>query len=87
MELASRCASRLAPRASTWRRRTRVAEVDIVAEIPAMGSTRFWVALREYVAAHRHQLSDERTLLTWLDGRTAMSLGSSIFAPRFPSIY
>lgn len=53
----------------------------------SMGSTRFWTALREYVAAHRHQLSDERTLLTWLDERTPKTLGSSIFAPRFPSIY
>ena len=53
----------------------------------SMGSTRFWAALRAYVAAHRHQLSDERTLLTWLDERTPKTLGRSIFAPRFPSIY
>jgi hypothetical protein len=53
----------------------------------AMGSTAFWSAMREYVAAHRHQLSDNRTLLTWLDERTSRTLGRSIFAPRFPSIY
>jgi aminopeptidase N len=53
----------------------------------SMGSTRFWSALREYVATHRHQLSDNRTLLTWLDERTPETLGRSIFAPRFPSIY
>lgn len=52
-----------------------------------MGSTRFWSALRSYVAAHRHQLSDSRTLLTWLDERTTEDLGRSLFAPRFPSIY
>jgi hypothetical protein len=53
----------------------------------AMGSSAFWSAMREYVAAHRHQLSDNRTLLTWLDERTSRTLGRSIFAPRFPSIY
>ena len=53
----------------------------------SMGSARFWSALRGYVAEHRHQLSDDRTLLTWLDERTPKSLGPSLFAPRFPSIY
>ncbi len=52
-----------------------------------MGSTRFWAALRAYVTDHRHQLSDTRTLLTWLDERTTENLGRSVFGPRFPSIY
>ena len=53
----------------------------------SMGSTRFWSALRSYVAEHRHQLADTRTLLAWLDERTPKTLGRSLFAPRFPSIY
>jgi hypothetical protein len=52
-----------------------------------MGSSTFWAALRSYVAAHRHQLSNNAALLDWLDERTTQDLGRTLFAPRFPSIY
>jgi hypothetical protein len=53
----------------------------------SMGSAAFWSALRSYIAQHRHQLSTNLTLLSWLDERTPKTLGRSIFEPRFPSIY
>jgi hypothetical protein len=53
----------------------------------SMGSSTFWAALRSYVAAHRHQLSNNAALLDWLDERTTKDLGRTLFAPRFPSIY
>ena len=51
-----------------------------------MGSTRFWNAMRSYVAAHRNDLVSTRTLLTWLDDATPLDL-SGMFAPRFPRLF
>jgi hypothetical protein len=52
-----------------------------------MGSTAFWAALRRYVADHRYGLSNNTILLDALDDATSVNLGSSLFAPRFPTIY
>lgn len=53
----------------------------------AMGSTAFWGALRAYVAANRHGIVTNRTLLTALDEATPIDLGATLFGPRFPKIY
>jgi hypothetical protein len=52
-----------------------------------MGSTAFWGALRDYVAAQRGRISTTRALLTALDDATPLDLGATLFAPRFPSLY
>ena len=52
-----------------------------------MGSTVFWAALRDYVAAHRGSLSSTRELLRALDDATPLDLGATLFAPRFPRLY
>jgi hypothetical protein len=52
-----------------------------------MGSTAFWAALKRYVADHRYGLSNNTILLDALDDATSVNLGSSLFAPRFPTIY
>jgi hypothetical protein len=52
-----------------------------------MGSTAFWAALRRYVNANAGRISTTRTLLQALDDGTALDLGATLFAPRFPKIY
>jgi aminopeptidase N len=52
-----------------------------------MGDEAFWTALREFVAANRHQLVTTRTLLTALDDATPADLVGLLFAARFPRIY
>ncbi|HYH93787.1 MAG TPA: hypothetical protein VD763_11545 [Candidatus Saccharimonadales bacterium] len=52
-----------------------------------MGSAAFWAALKGYVATHRYQLSNNRTLLQALDDAASANLGKTLFAPRFPTIY
>ena len=51
-----------------------------------MGSTRFWSALRGYLADNRYQLVGSKTLLDALDDATPLDL-SSLFRPRFPGSY
>ena len=53
----------------------------------AMGSTAFWAALRGYVAANRHALVSNATLLDALDDATSKDLGALLFGPRFPRLY
>jgi aminopeptidase N len=52
-----------------------------------MGDDAFWVAMRGYVAANRHQLVTTRSLLTALDDATPADLVELLFAARFPRIY
>ena len=52
-----------------------------------MGSTAFWEALRDYVAAQRGRISTSRSLLKALDDATPLDLGATLFAPRFPRLY
>lgn len=52
-----------------------------------MGSTRFWAALREYVADQEGRLVANRTLLDALDDATSLDLGRLLFGARFPSAY
>ncbi len=52
-----------------------------------MGSTAFWAALRGYVAANRHRLVSNHTLLSTLDAATSKNLAKLLFAARFPSDY
>jgi hypothetical protein len=51
------------------------------------GLEAFWAALRGYIAANRDKISTTQTLLQALDAATPINLGSTLFAPRFPSIY
>jgi hypothetical protein len=51
-----------------------------------MGSTRFWAAVRDYIAQNRHTLVPTKTLLQTLDDATSLDL-SRTFAPRFPRLY
>ncbi len=51
-----------------------------------MGSTRFWAALRGYVAANRYGLIGNVDLLEALDDGTSQDLWSLLFRPRFPSL-
>ena len=53
----------------------------------AMGSTAFWAALRGYVAANRHALVSNATLLDALDDATPKDLGALLFGRRFPRLY
>jgi hypothetical protein len=52
----------------------------------SMGSTAFWRAMRDYVAAYRYKLVSTKTLLTTIDNHTRL-----VFAPRyhtrFPRLY
>lgn len=52
-----------------------------------MGSTRFWAALRDYVAEQDGRLVANRTLLDALDDATSLDLERLLFAARFPSAY
>ena len=51
-----------------------------------MGNTRFWAAIRAYIAANRHGLVASQSLLDALDDATSADL-SRLFAPRFPRLY
>jgi aminopeptidase N len=51
-----------------------------------MGSTRFWAAVRDYIATNRHRLVPTKTLLQTLDDATSLDL-SRTFGPRFPRLY
>jgi hypothetical protein len=51
-----------------------------------MGTTRFYTALRGYIADHRYGLSRTQLLLTALDAATSSNL-STLFRPRFPAYY
>ena len=51
-----------------------------------MGSTLFWSTLRQYVIDRRYRISTTKTLLQTLDDATPVNL-STLFAPRFPSLY
>ena len=51
-----------------------------------MGSTLFYATLKQYVADRRYGMSSNKTLLQALDDATPVNL-STMFAPRFPSIY
>jgi hypothetical protein len=53
----------------------------------AMGSTPFWAAIRDYLAANRFKIATTKTLLETLDGHTSLDLGATRFRTRFPSIY
>ena len=53
----------------------------------AMGSTRFWAAIRDYLAANRFKIATTKTLLETLDAHTPLDLGTTRFRTRFPSIY
>jgi len=51
-----------------------------------MGTTAYWRAMRDYVAAHRYGIATTKSLLDTLDAHTSLDL-RSMFASRFPSIY
>jgi hypothetical protein len=51
-----------------------------------MGSTAYWRALRDYVAANRFKLVSTKTLLNTLDSHTPLNLVPR-YAPRFPRLY
>ena len=51
-----------------------------------MGSTAYWKALRDYIAANRLGLSSTKRLLDTLDAHTRLNLQTR-YAPRFPSLY
>jgi hypothetical protein len=53
----------------------------------AMGSTRFWAAIHDYLAANRFKIATTKTLLQTLDAHTSLDLGATRFRTRFPSIY
>jgi hypothetical protein len=60
---------------------------NLLAQVEArMGSTRFWSALRDYVADHRYGLSRTQLLLGALDAATSANL-STLFRSRFPAYY
>jgi hypothetical protein len=52
----------------------------------AMGTTRFFAALRGYIDAHRFGIVRTRTLLDALDAATSLNMAAR-WAPRFPSLY
>lgn len=51
-----------------------------------MGSTAFWGALRDYVAANQFEITTNKTLLDTLDNHTSKNLVPT-FKPRFPRLY
>jgi hypothetical protein len=51
-----------------------------------MGTTLFYSTLKQYVADRRYGMSTNKTLLQALDDATPVNL-STMFAPRFPSLY
>ncbi|MFL5750275.1 MAG: hypothetical protein ACJ767_06665 [Chloroflexota bacterium] len=51
-----------------------------------MGSTAFWNAIRDYVAANRFKLTTTKTLLDTLDNHTTKNLVPR-YEPRFPRLY
>jgi hypothetical protein len=51
-----------------------------------MGSTAFWSAIRDYIAANRFRIATTKNLLDTLDNHTSKNLVPR-FAPRFPRLY
>ena len=51
-----------------------------------MGSTPFWTAVRDYIAANRFAIAPTKTLLDTLDAHTTLDLVPR-FEPRFPRLY
>jgi hypothetical protein len=52
----------------------------------SMGSTAYWKALRDYVAAGRYKLVSTKTLLSTIDNHTSLSF-TSRYHSRFPRLY
>ena len=52
-----------------------------------IGTWRFWVAVKSWIAAHRNGIASTSSLLDALDAATPLDLGHSLFAPRFPRLY
>ena len=52
----------------------------------SMGTTTFFRALRDYVAANRYKLAATKTLLDTLDNHTSLNLVPR-YHPRFPRLY
>jgi hypothetical protein len=52
----------------------------------SMGSTAYWKALRDYVAAGRYRLVSTKTLLSTIDNHTSLSF-TSRYHSRFPRLY
>ena len=51
-----------------------------------IGTTRYWNALRSYVAAHRYRLATTKALLDTIDAATSLNLIPT-YRPRFPRLY
>ena len=51
-----------------------------------IGTTRYWNALKAYVAAHRYGLATTKSLLDAIDASTTLNLRPT-FHPRFPRLY
>jgi hypothetical protein len=51
-----------------------------------MGTTRFFAAVRAYIAAHRYGLVHTRTLLDAIDAASPIDFAAS-WRSRFPSLY
>jgi len=51
-----------------------------------IGTTRYWNALKAYVAAHRYGLATTKSLLDTIDASTTLNLRPT-FHPRFPRLY
>jgi hypothetical protein len=52
-----------------------------------MGSTAFWAAIHDYLAANRFRIATTRSLLETLDRHTPADLAAWRFRARFPSAY
>jgi len=52
----------------------------------SLGTTAYFAALRDYLAANRFKIATTQTLLATLDAHTSLSLAVR-FRPRFPSYY
>jgi len=52
-----------------------------------MGSTAFWAAVRDYIAANRFKITTTQALLSTLDAHTSLDLAAWRYRSRFPSYY
>jgi hypothetical protein len=52
----------------------------------SMGTTAFWRAMRDYVAANRYKLAATKTLLATIDNHTTLNF-TARYHSRFPRIY
>jgi hypothetical protein len=52
-----------------------------------MGSTSFWIAIRDYLATNRFGIATTQSLLVTLDRHTSADLAAWRFRARFPSLY